>query len=170
MKKAFPRRQAKDDPQKPAYDVFLALVSLCARFDKPWVTVTQRKLMERVEGTTGRRMSRRTLCRHLLALERRSLIKRQRRHQSSRSGKLQLRATLYTFGTKGQLWIKRLRDAGAIPIGRLAVPKMAQSQKPSINRKCPHCGQIIHSANRGPRDKRGGTRRPPTARRAHRAR
>jgi len=109
--------------------VFLALVSLAAHFRVRSITVTQRKLLQRIAGTTGRLMSRRTLNRHLAALERRHVINRIKRHRRARGGALQLRATNYSFGRFGVLWIKRLRQAAAFPLGRLAVPQMAQSRK-----------------------------------------
>jgi len=121
------RRVATDAAKTPRFDVFLALASLAARFDRPWIIVTQRKLLERVRATTGRALSRRTLNRHLAGLERDRVINRLRRHRRGRYGDLELRATLYTFGQFGILWIKRLRGAASIPLGRRAVPDSALS-------------------------------------------
>lgn len=166
MKRIGDRRRANDAPQKPSFDVFLALVNLAAHFNRAWVIVTQEKLLERVKASTGRVMSRRTLNRHLLALERRALINRTSRHRRTRTGKLQLQATLFTFGLKAKLWIKTMQRAGSIPLGRLAVPKMAQSKNPIGSRSKRAVDKSIHSEgrNRGPRDKRGGARRPPRSR------
>lgn len=158
MKRLSYARRANDAPQKPSFDVFLALASLAAHFGRGWVIVTQAKLLERVSRSTGRQMTRRTLNRHLLALERRQLIKRTSRHRRQRGGKLHLRATLYTFGLRAKLWITSMRGAGSITLGRLAVPKMAQSSKPISSRRPRPVDETIHRPKgaRGPRGKRGG--------------
>lgn len=158
------RKVARDAAKKPAFNVFLALVSLAAHLERRWIIVTQRKLLERVRGTTGRGMSRRTLNRHLAGLERDRAINRQQRHRRLRTGELNLRATLYTFGELGLLWIKRMRQASAIPLGRLAVPHLAPSRKPSLGSgsgiavdKAPTAPRKRH--DRGPR-KRGQATAP----------
>lgn len=138
--------------KKPAFEVFLALASLARHFRRHWIVVTQAKLLERMREATGRAMSRRTLNRHLAALERGQVIARQRRHSRHHSGKLRMRATLYTFPTVGMLWISRLNGFAKIPSGRLAVSKMAQSQNRSIYRR-------RTNGDRGPR-KRGQERSP----------
>lgn len=121
--------------QKPAFEVFLALASLARHFRRHWIVVTQAKLLERMREATGRSMSRRTLNRHLAALVRMQVISRQRRHEPHpRTGKLQLRATLYRFPAVGILWISRLNGFAKIPLGRLAVPQVAQSQNRYIYR------------------------------------
>jgi hypothetical protein len=113
----------------PCHATWLALLNLAAHLEKRWVIVTQRVLLERIKGNSGRTMSRRTLNRRLLGLELHGLIRRVKRHQRNRhTGQLHLKATLYTFPKRAILWIKRIRRSATIPLGRLAVPKMAQSR------------------------------------------
>ncbi len=168
MRRLVPER-ADDFPKRgPRYDVFLALANLSGYLRKTWVIVTQEKLLERIKGNSGHAMSRRTLNRHLNGLERMTAINRMQRHQRGRYGELRLRATLYTFGKLGVLWIKRLGTSAAVPLGRPAVPKMAQSRNPIFISRCPHCGETIHSGDNGrplssPPRKRGGKRGPPTS-------
>lgn len=169
MRRLLPQR-ADDAPKQPRYDIFFTLVSLCRYIGKSYAIVTQEKLLERLRESTGHRMSRRTLNRHLNGLERAALINRTSRHQRARSGKLRLRATMFTFGQRGILWIKRLQDASLISLGRLAVPKMAQSQKTPIYQESPAVDKSSTAGNgksRPPR-LRGGKRGPPNtpARRA----
>lgn len=167
MRKLFGReRVARDEPRLGAHvDVLIAFMRLLRFLDKPWAVVTHRKWLELIRHATGRRMSTRTLCRHLLWLEKNQVIARTQRHRRTRKG-FQPRATLYTFGLAAPLWINRIRDAGAVPFGRLRVPKMAVSRNPSLSQVCPLCGQNAHTAgksNRAPRDKRGGRRGPPAS-------
>jgi hypothetical protein len=116
--------------KKPDTGVFLALVSLAAHLGKGYVIVSQKKLLERIRGTTGyRSMSRRTLNRHLAALERLAFINRQQRSKPNRHGEIRRVSTLYTFAEHGILWIKRYRQAATIVLGRPRVPEMAHSQK-----------------------------------------
>jgi hypothetical protein len=154
MRRLFRRdRVANDQPKHVHWDVFLAFCNLLGHIDKPWAILTQRKWLERIKGTTGRTMSVRTLQRHLLWLEKNLVIARTQRHLRTRRG-FTPRPSLYTFGIAAPLWINRLRDAGRVPFGRLRVPKMALSRKPSLS-ACPLCGQIAHrTVNRAPR-KRG---------------
>ena len=116
--------------QKPDTGVFLALVSLAAHLGRGYVIVTQNKLLERVRRTTAyRSMSRRTLNRHLAALQRMAFINRPPRARPNRYGEMRQLATLYTFGALGILWINRFRQAATIVLGRPRVPEMAHSQK-----------------------------------------
>jgi hypothetical protein len=167
-----PRQVASDAALKPSFNVFLALVSLAAHFERRWIIVSQRKLLERVRGTTGRAMSRRSLNRHLAGLERDHVVNRLRRHQRKRTGELELRPTLYTFGAMGALWIRRLRGAATIPLGRLAVPKTAPSRNPLLSEKRLTVDKSLtarrrREANRRPR-KRGQETAPGSAPRRRR--
>lgn len=166
MRRLLPRR-AQDAPKKPRYDVFQVLVSLCKWLEKPYVIVTQAKLLERIAVRTGYPMSRRTLNRHLAGLERASVINRTQRHIRERSGAFKPRATLYTFGQLGVLWIRRMQSDSLIPLGRLRVPFLAQSRKPSLNQRKQRCGQSAHNADgkSSPPRKRGGANGPPVNRR-----
>lgn len=149
-----------DAPKKPsvAWPVFMSLVSLASHFDKRYIIVTQEKLLELVAQTTGRVMSRRTLNRHLLGLERGGYIARTQRHRTRpRSRELELRATLYTFGQFGTVWIKQMRQAAQIPLGRRAVPKTAQSKRLSLSEK-------RHGVDKSPTPRRSETNRGPRKR------
>src|SRR6267142_6846496 len=151
--------------KKPCQDVLLAIANLGAHLRKRSISITQAKLLERIRRTTGRAMSRATLNRHLRAWVKRRVLNRIKRHRRNRkTGALDLRATNYSFGLRGILWIKTIRDVGAFPLGRLAVSHLRQSQvvryRSGVQRRG---GQVVHrNGNRGPRRGR------PTAPRARR--
>jgi hypothetical protein len=114
-------------PKRPRYDVFVALRSLAAHVHQRWIIVSQVKLLERVAAATGYRMSRATLNRHLRALHRISVINRQPRSLRRRDGTIAQRPTLYTFGLRGLLWIKRDRRASQIPLALTGVSILRHS-------------------------------------------
>lgn len=148
-------KRKTDAPKKPSLDVFLTLVNLAAHFGRPWVVVTQAKLLQRLERNTGRTMSRRTLNRHLLALEQRGQIKRTKRHRRGRRyGPLELRATLYTFGEPAKLWISTMRKAVAIPLGRPLCQKW-HKVRTDLSKKAPVDETIHRRQSRPPRRARG---------------
>jgi hypothetical protein len=115
-------------PQRPRYDVFLALRSLAAHVRQRWIIVSQAKLIERIAAATGYRMSRATLNRHLRALHRINVINRQPRALRKRDGTIAQRPTLYTFGLRGILWIKRDRRASQIPLAPTGVSILRHSR------------------------------------------
>lgn len=155
------RELAEDYPKRgPRFDVFFALANLMGHIERPWVIVSQAKLLERIKGNSGHVMSRRTLNRHLNGLERLGAINRQKRHKRER-GQLRLRPTVYTLGQRGILWTKRLGVAGIVPFGRLRVPKMAQSRTALSISLCSHCGQKLPQRDKGKAT--NGRSRPPQA-------
>lgn len=124
---------AKDAPQKPCFDLFLVLVNLAAHFEKRHIIVTQAKILERVARVTGRKMARSTLNRNLATLERLGYINRTKRHyRRKRTRELVMKATMFTFARHGILWIKTIRDAAEIPLGRRRVPFLGHNRKSYI--------------------------------------
>lgn len=147
--------------QKPAFDVFLALVKLAAYVGRPYIIVTQRKLLQRIRAVTGRAMCRRTLNYHLAALERLQVINRTQRHHRERGRPTKWRATLFTFAHVGLLWISAMRDAASIRLGRQRVQKPAHSWKPSLYRKRspvgkPSTGEQRPGRSSAPKGRRNG--------------
>jgi len=158
--------------KKPCQDVLLAIASLGAHLRKRSIDITQRKLLERIRRTTGRGMSRATLSRHVRAWVKRRVLNRITRHRRKpKTGELELRASNYSFGLRGILWIKTVRQLGAFPLGRLAVSHLSQSQvvlsKSGVQRRG---GQVVHrNGDRGPRRGRPrapGARRPASSAKA----
>jgi len=71
------------------------ITRLCAYHSKLYCYPTYETLKELIEKFTGRRVSVRSLARHLGALERDGWLRRQRRHKTGPTGELQLHSTLY---------------------------------------------------------------------------
>ena len=73
------------------------LAGLAAHHWKTWCYPSQDKLCELLQRFTGRIMSRRTLNRHLNALERDGQLRRVRRHHHDPRRGMVLRSTLYVI-------------------------------------------------------------------------
>jgi len=71
------------------------LAGLAAKYGKTYCYPSQTKLCELLKRFTGRVMSRRTLNRHLNALQRDMMISRRARMQRAKNGSLIMRSTLY---------------------------------------------------------------------------
>jgi hypothetical protein len=91
------------------------LAGLAAHHGKSSCWPSQEKLAQLVEQRAGRRMSLRTLNRHLAALERDLFIRRIRRHRRARNGSLELHSTCYVLCERG---VRALVD-GARSIARV---------------------------------------------------
>lgn len=126
------------------------LAGLAAHTFKTWCFPSQEKLLELLYKFTGRTMSRRTLNRHLAALERDGHISRKRRHIRDKKLGLILRSTLYTIGGRFMARIGRIVEAsarwkqaradaknwrgkpGVSSRSGIHVPSLAQNKEPSL--------------------------------------
>ncbi len=87
------------------------LAGLAAHTFKTWCFPTQEKICELVYRFTGRKMSRRTLNRHLAGLERDGQLKRVQRHHHDKHRGMVLRSTLYVIGGRFMARIGRIVTA-----------------------------------------------------------
>jgi hypothetical protein len=124
------------------------LAGLAAHYYKSWCFPTHEKICELLERFTGRKMSVRTLVRHLNALERDYYLHRTRRLKAVKGVGMVYRSTLYKMGsaftrqskrvleawTRWTLGEKMLRDLkGEIRSG-IRLPFLAHHLKSSIKR------------------------------------
>ena len=89
------------------------LAGLAAHHWRTWCYPSQEKLRELLQRFTGRRMSRRTLNRHLAGLERDGHIRRIRRHVRDKRLGLILRSTVYVIAGRYLARVQRLVAAAA---------------------------------------------------------
>lgn len=90
--------------KRPDFSIAEVLIGLMGWCKKTYVYPSQRKLLFLVEQFTGRAMSRRTLNRHLRALERDGHLRRVRRLAERPADVLHIRTTLYFPGGR---WLAR---------------------------------------------------------------
>src|SRR5712692_10195468 len=102
---------ATDYVRHPDIRLVALLAGHAASFKKIYSYPSQETICKLFQRHAGRNMSRRTLNRHLGALETQHWIKRVRRHRRSRSGQLELHSTLYTLARQAIRWLARLRTA-----------------------------------------------------------
>ena len=81
----------------PDFRLVNLLFGLAAHHGKLWCYPSQTKLCDLLQRFHGRKMSRRTVNRHLGGLVRDGWLKRIRRHCRGRSGMMEMHSTLYTF-------------------------------------------------------------------------
>jgi hypothetical protein len=127
-----------DYVQTPDLRILDTLTGLCAHQGRLYTKVSQGKILELCEKFTGRRLSVRTLSRHLGALVQDGYIRRQRRHDSAIDGRLILRATLYIIARRA---VERARNltssvwhwstAAAKSLMDIALPLLAETLDPS---------------------------------------
>ncbi len=115
------------------------LAGLAAHHHRYWCYPSQAKICELLQRFTGRIMSRRTLNRHLAALERDGQIRRKRRHHRDPHRGMVLRSTLYTIAGRFLCRINRIvqaaarwRDRTTAATQALRVPEPAQYNKLSL--------------------------------------
>lgn len=120
----------------PDVGLCATLAGLAAKYGKTYCYPSQAKLIALHLRFTGRSMSRRTLCRHLAALERDMLISRRRRHRRAKDGHLIMRSTLYHVMLRyAQRLARAMRAAILWPktlarsIALSGVPFMAQNER-----------------------------------------
>lgn len=108
------------------------LVGLSTHFKRTWAYPSQDYLVERLRKRHGQTISRRTLNRHLGALEAAGWIKRQTRHYHDKKIGWVFRSTLYVV--LGPCWrmVKRMAGAVAHAAGwRPRVPQVAHNVTPT---------------------------------------
>src|SRR5438045_744024 len=122
--------------QRPDKDIVLTLAAVGAKYGKNYCIPSQDKLIELLARHQHRRMCRRTLNRHLNALERDGMIKRTRRHcadqRDPRRGMV-FRSTLYELTRRAFRWLASNAPAvaravkwGASKLGNSRVTNLSQ--------------------------------------------
>lgn len=119
--------------QKPDFSILQQIASLAGHFGKSYCYPSQEEICKRVEAHHGRRISRRTINRHLATLELSGYIQRVRRHCAQPRKGMVFRSTLYMLTKKTHRLLAALFDAcrRAVSWGRSRVPKPAQYIPPS---------------------------------------
>jgi len=132
---------------KPDLRVLTVLWQLAAHHGRVWCYPSQATITLLLRRFHARRMSRRTLNRHLRALVAAGYIERIRRHVKQHSGELLLRSTVYTLLPRARREIARTARAayqlvktGAKWLTYLAVPVVAQHGSTSENPSSPAGG------------------------------
>jgi len=132
---------------KPDLRVLDVLWQLAAHHGRVWCYPSQTTITVLLRRFHARRMSRRTLNRHLRALVAQGYIERIRRHVRQRSGELLLRSTVYTLLPRARRIIARaargalqLAKAGAKWLINHAVTEVAQHGTPSVSPSSPPGG------------------------------
>lgn len=97
-----------DAVRNPDSRICEVLAGLAAHNFKTWCYPSQEKLCELLKRFTGRDMARRTLNRHLNALERDGMLRRVRRHHHDKQRGMVLRSTLYIIAGRFMSRIHRI--------------------------------------------------------------
>jgi len=133
---------------KPDLRVLELLWQLAAHHGRVWCYPNQATILTLLRRFHARRMSRRTLNRHLHALVAGGYIERIRRHIKLPSGELALRSTVYTLLPRARRAIARAARAcqqlvkgGVKWLTYLAVPQVAQHGSTSTNPSSPPGGE-----------------------------
>jgi len=131
-----------DYAASPDFRLVNLLFGLAAHHGKLWCYPSQDKLCDLLRRFHGRRMSRRTVNRHLGGLVRDGWLQRKRRHCRGSDGMMEMHSTLYTFTRRAVRCFASLRaglrflgtgaraSRGAVPCastGTISVPS-EQSQ------------------------------------------
>jgi len=132
----------------PDLRILDTLSGLCARQGRLYTKVSQGKILELLEKFTGRRLSLRTLSRHLGALTEQGYIRRQRRHDTAIDGTLVLRCSLYMLCRRAVQRARNLTSsvwhwstAAAKSLMDIALPLLAETLDPSgsiYNKRAAH--------------------------------
>lgn len=112
----------------PDLRVIRVLVGLAEHWQREWCKPRQEKILELLERFTGRRMSRRNLNRHLLALERDGWIERIRRHRRAANGSLELHSTCYRIKRRSRDALRAITQSWS----RFAAPRHRKSQNYAV--------------------------------------
>jgi hypothetical protein len=122
--------------KNPDLRILEVLAGNAAHWNKTYSWPSQEKILDLLRRFTGRIMSRRTLNRHLNALQSMCYLRRIRRHRRNHAGQIEMHSTLYTVTARwlGRItrlahravrWTPNPRD----PRRPTAVPFMAQYQR-----------------------------------------
>lgn len=134
---------ACDYVRHPDMRILSLLAGHSASFKKLWSYPNQETICKLFVRLYGRDMSRRSLNRHLGALERQGYVQRVRRHKRARSGVLELHSTLYMLRRRAIRMLALLRSAVAL-IG----PGKAKN---AGNFRCANPGTTFDSSNQNNR-------------------
>ncbi len=96
----------------PDIRLVVLLAGLAGRYGKLWCYPSQQTILSILSRHYSFQMSRRTLNRHLGALESQGWIRRIRRHRRGPRGSLELHSTLYVLRRRALRLLSGLRDAG----------------------------------------------------------
>jgi hypothetical protein len=131
-------RTGEDYVKTPDMRIVDVLSGLAGKNNKIWVKVRYAKIQELLFKFTGRRLSVRSLARHLGALERDNYIRRQRLHETGWAGELVLRASLYVLRRRSVQRARNLASnvwkwstAAAKSLMTLPMPILAETLTPS---------------------------------------
>lgn len=115
---------------KPDFAILNQIAGLAGHFGKGYCYPSQDEICRRVTVHHGRRISRRTVNRHLLTFELMGFIKRVRRHRATPRG-MEFRSTLYTLTRKTLRLLGGIFKAAAQAVsffGKSRVPVLAQNK------------------------------------------
>lgn len=117
----------------PDMRILHVLARECAHVSKLYCYPSGQTIVEWVFKFTGRRMSRRTLWRHLGALQRDGWLGRQRRHKTDLRGELELHSTLYVLTARALRYLRatisdvwKWSTAAAKSLMHIAVTEVAE--------------------------------------------
>lgn len=113
--------------------IMMTLFGISKTYGKAYCFPGQKRILSLMDEYHGFEISRRTLCRDLLGLEKEGFIKRTRRLRRTPAGKLLFNSTLYKFTGKAfkylfglGKWVKGLLSA-------FRVPKLAHNKSQTEN-------------------------------------
>lgn len=112
--------------QKPELALVSILGGLSERNGKTYCYPSQDWLCDHLARFAGHHMSRRTLNRHLHALEKFGWIKRLRRHRRHQERGFEFRSTLYVLTRRAFRWLSMFAKVAARAVGWGRVTQMAQ--------------------------------------------
>lgn len=126
------KQEIMNSVNRPDLQILTALSVCAGHYGKLYCYPSQDKILSWL-ARQGRRMSRRTLNRHMRALERQGWIKRRRRHHNDKVRGFVFRSTLYELTRRSMRWLAGLvaavgmaaKRAGSF-FGRSRVPDSAQ--------------------------------------------
>jgi len=133
------RRWTDDDyVATPDLRILGVLAGFCGYHGKLWCFPNQRTIRNALQRRYGRTLTRRSINRHLGALQRDHYIERKRRHRRGPTGRIDMHSTIYVLKART---VRALKDFGsymltvaAHPWARRwlsAVPTMTQCAAPS---------------------------------------
>ena len=130
-------RTHADYVKTPDLRILDVLSGLCGKEKRLWVKVRYVKIQELLFKFTGRRLSTRSLARHIGALEDQGYLRRQRLHETGWAGELVLRATLYVLRQRSVQRARNLASnvwhwstAAAKSLMDIAMPILAETLAP----------------------------------------
>lgn len=130
-------RTHADYVKTPDLRILDVLSGLCGKEKRLWTKVRYVKIQDLLFKFTGRRLSVRSLARHIGALEDQGYLRRQRLHETGWAGELVLRATLYVLRQRSVQRARNLASnvwhwstAAAKSLMDIAMPILAETLAP----------------------------------------